>query len=121
MVQRKPQTTIKRQLGMLGTALEAAGKRDSVSVGSSGTVMAMAMVQQQRGSGSEGAVNVPEGQTHVAQRQDTIDALNCSTVIDKHNNNVATELMEKMLDDRKMSGDDLVVEKNTDRGNDNLD
>ena len=30
------------------TALEAAGKRDSVSVGSSGTAMEMAMVQLQR-------------------------------------------------------------------------
>ena len=36
-----------------------------------------------------------------------IDTLNCSTVIDKHNNNVATELMEKMLYDHKMSGDDI--------------
>ena len=51
---------------------------------------------------------------------DAIDTLNCSTVMDKHNNNVATELMEKMLDDRKMSGDDL-VEENTGGGNDNLD
>ena len=80
----------------------------------------VAMVQQQRGSGSEGAVNVPAGPTRVDQRRDTIDALNCSTVINKHNNNVATELMEKMLDDRKMSGDDL-VEENTGGGNDNLD
>ena len=80
----------------------------------------VAMVQQQRGSGSEGAVNVPAGPTRVAQRQDAIDALNFSTVMDKHNNNVATELMEKMLDNRKMSGDDL-VEENTGGGNDNLD
>ena len=37
-----------------------------------------------------------------------IDALNsCSTVMDKHNNNVATELMEKMLYDCKMSGDNI--------------
>jgi len=80
----------------------------------------MAMVQQQRGSGSKGAVDVPAGPTRVAQRQDAIDTLNCSTVMDKHNNNVATELMEKMLNDCKMSGDDL-VEKNTGGGNDNLD
>ena len=78
------------------------------------------MVQQHWGSVSKEAVNVPAGPTRVAQRQDAIDALNCSTVMDKHNNNVATELMEKMLDDRKMSGDDL-VEKNTGSGNDNLD
>ena len=63
----------------------------------------VAMVQQNRGSGSEGAVNVPVGPTRVDQWRDTIDALNCLTVIDKHNNNVATELMEKMLDDHKMS------------------
>jgi hypothetical protein len=80
----------------------------------------VAMVQQQWGSSSEGAVNVPAGPTRVAQRQDAIDVLNCSTVMDKHNNNVATELMEKMLDDRKMSGDDL-VDENTGGGNDNLD
>ena len=54
------------------------------------------------------------------QWQDAIDALNCSTVMDKHNNNVYTEFMEKMLDDRKMSGHDL-VEKNTGAGNNNLD
>ena len=50
----------------------------------------VAMVQQQRGSGSEGAVNVPVGPTRVAQRQDAIDTLNRSTVMDKHNNNVAS-------------------------------
>ena len=83
-------------------------------------VIVVAMVQQQRCSGSEGAVNVPAGPKRVAQQQDVIDALNCSTVMDKHNNNVAAELMEKMLDDRKMSGDDL-VEKNTGGGNNNLD
>ncbi len=47
------------------------------------------MVQQQRGGGSEGAVNVPARPMRVAQRQDAIDALNCSTVMDKHNNNLA--------------------------------
>ena len=83
-------------------------------------LIVVAMVKQQRGSGSEGAVNVPAGPTRVAQRQDAIDALNCSTVMDKHNNNRATELMEKMLDDRKMSGDDL-VEENTGGSNNNLD
>ena len=126
---------------------------------------------------------MPAGPTHVAQRRDAIDARNRLTVMDKHNNNVAsitetdrrlkeatiigmkgaaikqrvtttatsvtmvekqiemlektkavlvqswgeakynekiTELMEKMLDDCKMSGDDL-VEENTGGGNDNLD
>ena len=50
----------------------------------------VAMVQQQQGSGSEGAVNVPTGPTRVAQRRDAIDALNRSTVMDKHNNNMAS-------------------------------
>ena len=63
---------------------------------------------------------MPAGPTRVAQRQDAIDALNFSTVMDKHNNNMATDLMEKMLDDPKMSGDDL-VEENTGGGYDNLD
>ena len=50
----------------------------------------VAMVQQQEGSGREGAVNVPAGPRRVAQWQDAIDILNRLTVMDKHNNNVAS-------------------------------
>ena len=143
----------------------------------------VAMVQQQRGSSSKGAVNVPTVPTRVAQRCDATNALHHSMVIDKHNNNVAsttetdrrlkeatiigmkgaaieqwvttmatsvimiekqinmlektkmvlvrswgkakynekiTKLMEKMLDDHKMRGDDL-VEDNTGGEINNLD
>ena len=52
-------------------------------------VFVVAMAQQQRGSGSEGAVNVPVGPTRVAQQQDVMDVFNCLMVMDKHNNNVA--------------------------------
>ena len=50
----------------------------------------VALMQQQRGSGSKEAVNVPTGPTRVAQGCDATSALHRSTVMDKHSNNVAS-------------------------------